>query len=660
MQQPILFGAAYYPEDWPESERPKDIEMMKKAGMNVMRFGEFAWHNMEPREGEFDFSWLHRVVDDLAANGIKSILGTPTATPPRWFLKKHPEAAMLGADGRALHGGRRHLCSNNPDYQQACARIVEAMGKEFGKDPNVIGWQLDNEIYSWPSGCSCPECEKKFHRFLEDKYGTIENLNRDWNLNLFSQAYDAFDEIPMPIRNWQSPHLHLHWNQFRYQSDIQFIHSHLEILRRYTDAPIGTDMMPVNGMSYEEMTEPMDVIQFNHYNTEENLPTLPFWFDHFRSFGKPFWNTETATCWNGHVEVNQEMKKEGFCRINSWMPVALGGEANLYWLWRQHWAGHELIHGSVLYANGRPMHIFPEVQQISRDFDKARDFLRETSVQSEIALHFTSRSWQLNEVEPIVNLDGVRFNYLERLTRDFYCPINAMGLRPDVIGARKNLDSYKVLVSPMVMTLEDGDLGDRIEAWVRNGGIWIAGPMTDIRNDIGAHFLDRAMGRIERMTGVQLTDSIPGCGQYLPANWTDDGTAVSENWWQELYTPTETGTVLASVTDDAYPTLRGKALIQKIPCGKGSVWLLGTVPSGADFQKLMRLACAEAGLTVPHVTGTVTVVPRSGESRDGLILLETAGASATYQLDKPRKDLLTGVEYAGTVHLNPYDLLILE
>ena len=655
MHKPILFGAAYYPEDWPESERPYDIKMMKEAGMNVMRFAEFAWHNMEPKQGEYDFRWLHDVVDDLAANGIKSILGTPTATPPRWFLKKYPDAARLEPDGyRVPHGGRRHCCSNNPDYQRESAKIVEAMGKEFGSDPNVIGWQLDNEIYSWGNGCTCPVCEEKFHRYLEAKYGTADNMNRAWNLNLFSQAYDEFDEVPIPVHGWQSPHLKLEWDQFRYDSDIAYIHSHVEILRKYTKAPIGTDMMPVNGMGYEAMTEPMDVIQYNHYNTEENLPELPFWYDHFRSFGKPFWNTETATCWNGSTNVNQVMKAEGFCRVNSWLPVALGGVANLYWIWRQHWAGHELIHGSVLYANGRPMHIFPEVQKISQDFKTAESFLRDTTVDTQIGFHYTSLSWQLNQVQPIV----VNFNYKERLVNDFYRPLTALGLRPDVIGAKKDLSGYKVLFSPLMMTLEDGDLGDRIEEWVKDGGIWVAGPMTDIRNHIGAHYLKNATGRIERMTGVQLTDSIPGDGRYLPATWAD-GTPVSANYWQELYTPAENGEVLASVTG-GYSTLQGKALIQKIPCGKGFVWLLGTIPSAEDYQKLIRLVCEDAGIAVPEATGTITAIPRSGNGRQGLILLEIANAPGSYRLDEPMTDLLTGKEYSGVVEMSPYDLLILE
>lgn len=655
MSEPILFGAAYYPEDWPESERPYDIKMMKEAGMNVMRFGEFAWRKMEPKPGEYDFKWLHDVIDDLAAAGIKSILGTPTATPPRWFLKQYPDAAKLNADGyRTPHGGRRHCCSNNPDYQRESEKIVTAMAKEFGSDPNVIGWQLDNEIYTHDSGCTCPHCMDNFHKHLENKYGTIEALNAAWNLNLFSQAYDAFDEIPAPIHGWQNPHIRLEWHIAHYQSDIDFIHSHAAILRQYTKAPIGTDMMPLNGMGYEDMTEPMDVIQYNHYNIEENLPTLPFWFDHFRSFGKPFWNTETATNWNGSEATTQPMKPEGFCTINSWLPVALGGEANLYWLWRQHWAGHELIHGSVLYANGRPHPIFGEVQQISEGFKAAESFLRDTNVESQLALHFTSQSWKLFEVQSVVK----DFGYWDHLANDFYRPIAQLGLRPDVIGARKSLDEYKVLVSPLVMTLDDEGLGDRIEAWVRDGGIWVVGPMTDIRTNIGTHYTDRALGWIERMTSTKMIASMPDSGVYVKSRWAD-GEPMAARYWQEVYEPVENGEVLASVTE-GYSSLIGSALIQKIPCGKGQVWILGTVPKADDFKKLMRQVCDEAGIALPEVSGEITVVPRSGNGREGLILLETAHKPGSFVLDEPMHDVVTGEVYEGRIEFPPYGMLILE
>lgn len=654
MNDPILFGAAYYPEDWPESQRPRDIEMMKKAGMNVMRFGEFAWHNMEPRPGEFDFSWLHRVVDDLGKNGIKSILGTPTATPPRWFLLRYPDAAVLEPNGqRALHGGRRHCCSNNPDYRRHSAAIVEAMAKEFGNDPNVIGWQIDNEIYGG-SNCCCDHCRDSFHAYLREKYGSIDEVNKQWNLNIFSQAFADFDEIQLPTRTWQNPHIRLEWNNHHYRSDIAFIHSQVQILRQYTAAPISTDMMPLNGMSYQDMTAPLDVIQFNHYNTEENLPMLPLWYDHIRSFGKPFWNTETSTGWNGGTEIAQVAKPVGFCRTNSWLPVALGGEANLYWLWRQHWAGHELMHGAVIYANGRPLPMFDEVQQISREFDLARDFLRETQVDTRFAMHFTGSSWRIFETQPMI----AGFDYLARFQEDFYRPVTRMGLRPDLIDSGRDLSSYRVLLTPLTPSLEEGDLPQRIEAWVKAGGHWIVGPMTDIRNALGAHYTDRAMGMVEQLTGCQLVASMPDSGVVVKSRW-NDGEPMSAKLWQQVYTPAENGQILASVTE-GYAPIVGSALVQKIPCGKGAVWLLGTIPNEADLRKLMAMVCYDAGMELPEMTGTVTVIPRVGENRRGLILMETAHAPASYRLEEPMTDILTGQTYEGIVELKPYDLLVLE
>ena len=652
MNRDILFGADYYPEDWPDSERAYDIAMMKKAGMNVVRIGEFAWSRMEPRPGEFDFGWLHEVIDELAANGIRCILGTPTAAPPQWFLLQYPEAAALWPDGqRAIHGGRRHCCSNNPDYLAACDRIVDAMGQEFGRDSNVIGWQLDNEMYTWHDGCVCPHCEAYFHERLREQYGTIDALNKAWNLNVFSQAYAAFEEVPMPIRGWNSPHIQQAWRQAHHQSDIEFLHRGLRILKQYTDAPIGTNMMPINGMSYEDTVAPMDVIQFDHYDTVESLPMTAFWFDYFRSFGKPFWTIETATGWQGAVHHMQPMKPEGFCRLNSWLTVALGGEANLYWIWRQHWAGHELLHGAVLYASGRPMPMFHEVQQVADEFRKAKDFLRETSIPSEVAMHFTSRSWQLFIHQPIVK----DFDYYTRLSRDFYRPLTELGVRPEIIGAQKDPSGYKVIFSPMVMTLEDQGLGDRMEQWVKDGGIWVVGPMTDIRNEIGAHFMDRAMGRIERLTGAKMVAQVPDDGTYIKGGWTD-GTPFATNGWQEIYTPV--GEVLADVTDGY--RLEGNALLQKIPCGKGAIWLLGTLPSEKDVKRLMRMVCEDAGIVLPDMSGTLAVIPRKGETREGLILAETAHAPASYTLTEPMTDILTGKTYEGKVELAPYDLLILE
>ena len=145
------------------------------------------------------------------------------------------------------------------------------------------------------------------------------------------------------------------------------MHRQAAILRRYTKAPIGTDMMPTNAMGYEEMCGPLDVVMFNHYNSPSNLGDAAFWFDFLRTLkDRPFWNTETATTWNGSVAVGQVLKPEGYCRVNSWLPVAFGGESNMYWLWRQHWAGHELVHSILWSESAHSPHEPPQARLSSR------------------------------------------------------------------------------------------------------------------------------------------------------------------------------------------------------------------------------------------------------------------------------------------------------
>lgn len=653
MKTPFL-GCAYYPEDWDESFIQDDIAKMKLAGIKCARIGEFAWRKMEPVRGQYDFEWLHKVVNALGENGIAVVMGTPTATPPIWLSDEHRDVLVLNEGGyQTEHGGRRHCCSNNPNYLKASYEIVEAMGREFGNDPYIIGWQLDNEIYSFGIGCVCRHCMDKYHSDLKEKYKTIENLNKQWNLNLFSQAYDRFDQIPAAIHAWHNPHLRYEWHHSHYDSDIRFMHQQAEILRKYTSQPIGTDTMPINGMDYEKMNEKMDVVMFNHYNTPKNLTNEIFWFDFLRNIKeKPFWNTETATTWNGSVAISQHLKPEGYCRVNSWLPVALGGESNMYWLWRQHWAGHELVHGSVLSPEGRPTHVFNEIQQTASDFEKAADFINNTRVKTPVAMHFTSKSWELFDQQPI--FEG---NSYDHELMAFHRAMMRKGVRPDVIGARNALDGYKVLFTPLQMTLEDGDMGEKIEAFVRNGGIWVAGPMTDIRNAIGAHYTDKAMGMIENMLGVELACSVPTDGNYLKAKWAD-GEELTVSKWAEAYNLLSSGEAFAQITE-GHSSLNGKSIISRHMYGKGAVILVGAMSDDRGYDRLVSTALEMAGVKEKTTSGNLVVVEREGNGVSGMIVIENANKEGRIDLDCEMTDILTGRTHAGCMDIAPYGVYVL-
>ena len=183
-----------------------------------------------------------------------------------------------------------------------------------------------------------------------------------------------------------------------------------------------------------------------------------------------------------------------------------------------------------------------------------------------------------------------------------------------VLAAVELLVGVRLIFSPLMMTMEEADLPERMAAWVKAGGVWVAGPLTDIRNAIGAHYTDRAMGYVEEMTGCRLVATIPDSGVVVKSKWAD-GEPMSAHYMQQVFTPAENGRVLASVTE-GYASIIGTALVQKVPCGKGAIWLLGTLPDSKDLQKLMAMVCAEAGIEVPEVTGTVTVGIGKGSDKN--------------------------------------------
>lgn len=652
-RKPYL-GTAYYPEDWDESEIDHDIAMMKEAGINTARIGEFAWRKMEPKPGEFSFDWLHRIVDRLGDAGIAVVLGTPTATPPRWLSRLYPDIMQLRENGmQREHGGRRDACSNNPHYREYSARIVRKMGEEFGRDPHVIGWQIDNEIYDWPGAtCFCPNCRAKFIEYLREKYGSIENLNRSWNLNLFSQGYDCFEDLPLPFNSWTNPHHKMEWMIFHNNSHIDFVHMQADILREYTSTPIGTDTMPTMGMDYRRMTEKLDLVQFNHYNVEDNLWVAAMWMDYLRTLKEhPFWVTETATCWNGSASTPQDMKPEGFCRANSWLPLALGGEANMYWLWRTHWAGHELTHGAVLSSSGRPMHIFSEVQRLGREFAQAADFLAGTKVQAEVALHYTSLNYCMAEEQSV--LVGLRY---DNMVQAAYRPLLNAGVRPDVIDSGHSLDGYKLLYSPMMMTLEEHDLAARIAKWVKDGGVWVVGSMSDIRTEIGSKYTDRPYGMLEELCGVRWKYDMPDRRHYLKAVW-KDGSPLAACDWYELFDADDDA--LVTVTS-GYSAAEGLSPVFMKQVGRGTVIILGAMMQPADQEKILRIALDRAGVSCPDMSGSVLVCPRSGEGREGVVLVEYAAQGGTYRCESAMTDLFTGETVEGEITLAPYDVRVLE
>ncbi|HXY59723.1 MAG TPA: beta-galactosidase, partial [Methylocystis sp.] len=193
-------GVCYYPEHWTEERWAQDAAMMREIGLSYVRVGEFAWSRLEPKRGAYDLAWLRCAIETLGQAGLKVVLGTPTATPPKWLVDRMPDMIPLGADGRPRKfGSRRHYCFSHEGYARECERVVTLLACEFGAHPAVAAWQTDNEY-----GCHdtvesySPGALLAFRAWCERKYGSIARLNEAWGNVFWSMELSGFGDVELP------------------------------------------------------------------------------------------------------------------------------------------------------------------------------------------------------------------------------------------------------------------------------------------------------------------------------------------------------------------------------------------------------------------------------------------------------------------------------
>lgn len=641
----LYVGAAYYPEMWEESEVDKDIVRCKEYGINTLRVGEFAWGKMEPTEGKFDFAWLLKVVDKLHAAGIYTVMCTPTVTPPRWLLDKYEETRMVGVDQKRQDvSSRCHPCKTSPKMREKNRIIVTEMAKVFGNHPGIIGWQLDNEIYPYYEGCRCPLCKAAFREYLKKKFGTVEKLNKAWGMVRWSLEYDSFDAVEPPYpEQWKHPSLVKAWWDFQCTQIVSYLNEQTEILRKYTRAPIGTDMMMRNDLGYYDVNENLDIVQFNHYETADKLTETPFYYDFLRCvLDKPFWVTETQVGWSGSNYGENGYRRPGNCYANTWLPIAKGGEMIEYWHFRAHPNGHELSHGSLFSTAGRAYRVSEEVKRASEEIRACRELLLGSGVKSKIAMHYSATATNSFAAAPLVK----HFDYRDKLISAFYSAFRHYNI--DVIDTPHSLDGYEVLVSPFLSTADENGLRDRVTEWVKKGGTWIVGPMSDIMDTEVSKYTDAPYSFLEELAGVYTVYQKPIDNDVFKAEW-NDGTECGVGLCFDAYKPLGGTESLAKYTVGEFS---GHSVITRRKVGKGSVILLGSVPTHADILRLTALP------PILDASDGVVLVERSGE-RSAIIAVETFGEQGSITLPTQYTDMITGKKLRGKVTVAPHEVLVL-
>lgn len=659
----LYHGAAYYPELWPEADVARDIAEMKKLGINVVRVGEFAWSKMEPDEGKVDFSFFRRVFDQLHAAGIDVVLCTPTATPPVWLSHGHPERAFVDGEGRVMiHGARQHMSMEEPYVRAACLRIVAAEAEALGKHPAVVAWQIDNELKCHVGEDFNPSAIANWQRWLEKRYGTIEALNAAWGTEIWSQRYQRFDQVPAPLR---TPFLHnaslsTAYRMFNRERTADFVAEQCAEIRKHSAAPITHNTMRWFSVGLESLHAPLDFAAFDDYPSSKDWRNLIVHYDLFRGAkpGRAFWVMETSAAHNGWLSNHEPAHPPGFLVAEAVADYALGGEAFCYWLWRQQRTGCELPHSSILSAWGKPTLGYAQVERVEA-MRKQLEPLIATSKPApvEAAVTWSDLARAMWQTEPLGANRTHTVDY-QKAIGDWHSLLLDAGVPRDIRFEGAPLDGLKLLVTPMMPHLSAEFLA-KAEKFVRDGGVWICGPLSGGRTAEHTVPTDAALGALEQLAGIEVVYSFTVNGIDAKAE-VAGVTAPLAGWCNALRPAARETKIVGTLLTDRVEA--GLAFATERSLGKGAIVVLGAQPQGDEGKAMLAQLVAHyserAAITNRSVATPGTLVaPRIAADGGRLwIVVNMDGAGGEVQLPADAKDAVSGAALSGrTLKLGRYE-----
>ncbi len=668
---PLLFGTDYYPDQTPEHLWEQDAAAMQAAGITNVRIAEFAWALMEPSEGSFDFAWLQRAVRILHAHNIAVILGTPSAAPPNWLTQRYPEVMEVNDQGVTLNtGARRFTCPTNQTYRRLSLAIATRMAQTFASTPGVVGWQIDNELTLGESArCYCRSCRAGFQLWLREQYPSLDAINQAWGTAFWSNIYTAFSQIPVPLPSGAPPNPGLALDYDRYQSyaNVSFLEEQLTMLRRVCPNHfITTNNVPglVDTINARDLYRNLDFVALDNYpgffamQTEGGPQAVTsvaaFAHDFARSVkdGKPFMIMEEQTGKSGQPTFSPQ-PEPGQVRLWSYQAIAHGAMGINYFRWDTNTAGaEEYWHGMLNHDRSHS----PAFDEICRTLKELQSLGRENlhaPCVADLALCFDfNADWAL-AIQP----GQPSLKYSTELLSWYGC-ISASHAGVDMVDATGDLSRYKILFAP-VMYIVTQQQAERIRAFVRDGGTFIAGFRLGVKDE-HSRIVDTPLpGLLRDVMGVELIDYQPIYSEKQGVAFTGPlaGPDADCRVWADILDPKQTE-VLATYTGHHY---KGKAAITSNTFGKGKAIYLGAHLESADLARVLLTLIAASGIrsSIQAPPGVEVTSRRASRATLTYILNHTAEPQSA-QLGGSFKDVITGATCSNTVNLEPYGVRVLQ
>lgn len=666
----VTLGVCYYPEHWDRSMWRDDLRKMKEYGIETVRIAEFAWNKFEPQEGVFTFDFFDGFMELAVEEDMKVIFCTPSATPPVWMSEKYPEILNADVDGNLIYNGlRRHCNLNSEKYRFFVSRITEKLAEHYSRYPNIVAWQLDNEI-----NCECDlyyseSDHRAFREYLKSKFGDLDELNRAMGAEFWNQTYTDWEEVHLPRRTnfgrMGNPHIGLLEKHFISDTVIGFFKLQADIVRRYTNVPVTTNGV-FRHVDYHRLTdEVLDFITYDNYPNfafERRLDVSrqnglrdrnsSFNLTRVRGISPIFGVMEQQSGpsgWNFRME--HPSPKPGQIRLWTLQALAHGADYISYFRWRTCTFGNEIYwHGLHDYCN-RPNRRTRELEGIYRDIQRLQGVCGKEYVAEAALLRDYDNEWDAEEDVWHSAVDDISYDGWFRGFQKKHVPYDLV-----YINDRTEIDElvkYRMVVypHPTILTEERAAL---LRAYAEQGGTVIFGCRTGYKDLNGKCRMIPMPGFAGGLCGAEVED-FTFLSPYDEEQYVSIGERrVAAPCFNDILQITD-GVQLGTFESNYYV---GKAALSVKEVGRGKVYYFG-----AAFDEDCAKAFIEMErLGAPRGVDRLIDMPESVELAirgEYVFLLNYGGERVELTCSEGFKDVISGEMCSGKIEIGGYDAVVL-
>jgi len=659
----VLYGVAYYPEYMPYDRLDKDVDLMQKAGLSVVRIGESSWGLWEPEDGKFDYAWMDRIVDRLQRAGIKIIMGTPTYSIPAWMYKEHPEIIVQRLGGQRVEFGmRQNTDLLNPTYRFYCERVIRKICERYKDNPDIIGYQIDNET---AAGAANHDVQVGFEEYLKAKFKTVNELNRIWGLVYWGQRLNDWTELP-PRDGILNPGWKLEWERFEQWITTDFLAWQASIVNQYKrpDQFITHDFAapPRPEVNEVEVSKNLDIVAANPYHgTQDDFDGQ--WSsmvgDYVRSLKKTnYLITETNAEAIGWDSTRQFPPYDGQLRLDVYTHVSSGANMVEYWHWHSIHYGQETYWKGVLGHDLEPGRAYAEVSRTAHELERIGPEIADLQRPNQVAILYSDDSHYGIEFMRFSDRQNYRSILLQLYGALYRANVGVDFVFPD----STNFFDYKLIVVPPLYVASDALL-IRLADYVRHGGHVLMAFKSGFTNEYSTVRWQMAPGPLREAAGFhyqEFSDLKKSLALKDDPFHVGADNKVSD--WAEMLIA-DTAQPLAYYD---HPFFGKYPALTRNTFGQGTLTYEGTVLSDPLQSAVVRDTLKLAGLATADQDLPAPVRVKHARSRSGKPLHFYLNYSSTPQTCAysygAGEDLVSQkrIDHGQSLTVNPWDLAIVQ